>query len=297
MGPAVRRDGVVVALTHPSPAPKTAGKTKGGPMFKDLFSLAGRVALVTGGSRGIGKMIAAGFLSQGAAKVYITARKAGPCEATAKELSAEYGGECIALPIDISTVAGCDKLAAEIIRLEPKLDILVNNAGAAWGAEFDEFPESGWDKVMNLNVKSLFFLTKALAKPLRAAASPERPAKVINIASIDGIFVNPMETYSYAASKAAVIHLTRRMATKLIKDNINVTAIAPGAFASDMNKAARDHADEVAKRIPSRRIGNEQDMAGLAIFLASRAGDYVVGNAIAIDGGVVYASAGLEIAG
>jgi 2-deoxy-D-gluconate 3-dehydrogenase len=266
-------------------------------MLKGLFSLQGRVALVTGGSRGIGKMIAAGFLSQGAAKVYITARKAGPCEATAKELTAEYDGECIALPIDISTVAGCDKLASEIIRLEPKLDILVNNAGAAWGAEFDEFPESGWDKVMNLNVKSLFFLTKALAKPLRAAASAERPAKVINIASIDGIFVNPMETYSYAASKAAVIHLTRRMATRLIKENIIVTAIAPGAFASDMNKAARDNADELAKRIPAGRIGNEDDMAGLAIFLASRAGDYVVGNAIAIDGGVVYASAGLEIAG
>ena len=210
-------------------------------MFKDLFSLNGRVALVTGGSRGIGKMIAAGFLAQGAAKVYITARKAGPCEATAKELSAAYDGECIALPIDISTVEGCDKLAAEFIKLEPKLDILVNNAGAAWGAEFDEFPESGWDKVMDLNVKSLFFLTKALAKPLRAAASAERPAKVINIASVDGIFVNPGETYSYAASKAAVIHLTRRMATKLIKDNINVTAIAPGAFKSDMNRAARDH--------------------------------------------------------
>jgi NAD(P)-dependent dehydrogenase (short-subunit alcohol dehydrogenase family) len=140
-------------------------------------------------------------------------------------------------------------------------------------------------------------LTKAWAKPLRAAASAEKPAKVINIASIDGIFVNPMETYSYAASKAAVIHLTRRMATKLIKQHIVVTAIAPGAFASDMNKAARDHADELAKRIPAGRIGDEEDMAGLAIFLASRAGDYVVGNAIAIDGGVVYASAGLEIAG
>ncbi len=216
-------------------------------MFKDLFSLKGRIAVVTGGSRGIGKMIAAGFLAQGAAKVYITARKAGPCEATAKELSAAYDGECIALPIDMSTNAGCEQLAAEIIKREPKLDILVNNAGAAWGAEFDEFPESGWDKVMNLNVKSLFFLTKALHKPLRAAASAERPAKVINIASIDGIFVNPQETYSYAASKAAVIHLTRRMATKLIKEHINVTAIAPGAFASDMNKAARDHGDDAGQ--------------------------------------------------
>src|SRR6202030_2462226 len=266
-------------------------------MFKDLFSLKDRVALVTGGSRGIGKMIAAGFLAQGAARVYITARKAGPCEATAKELTAEYGGECIAQPIDISGMTGIDMLAAELKKREPKLDILVNNAGAAWGADFDEFPESGWDKVMDLNVKTPFFLTKALAAPLRTAASADKPAKVINIASIDGIFVNPQETYSYAASKAAVIHLTRRMATKLIKEHINVTAIAPGAFASDMNKAARDHGDVLSKRIPAGRIGTDEDMAGLAIFLAARAGDYVVGNAIAIDGGVVYANAGLEIAG
>jgi NAD(P)-dependent dehydrogenase (short-subunit alcohol dehydrogenase family) len=266
-------------------------------MFKDLFSLQGRVALVTGGSRGIGKMIAAGFLNQGAAKVYITARKAGPCEATAQELTAEYGGECIALPIDISTMAGIEFLAGEIKKREPRLDILVNNAGAAWGADFDEFPESGWDKVMNLNVKTPFFLAKALAGPLRAAASVEKPAKVINIASIDGIFVNPMETYSYAASKAALIHLTRRMAVKLIKDHINVTAIAPGAFKSDMNKAARDHADAVAKRVPARRVGTDEDMAGVAIYLASRAGDYVVGNTITVDGGVAFASAGLEIAG
>ncbi|MES1149586.1 MAG: SDR family oxidoreductase [Bradyrhizobium guangdongense] len=266
-------------------------------MFTDLFSLKGRVALVTGGSRGIGKMIAAGFLAQGAAKVYITARKATACEATANELTAQYDGECIALPIDISSLAGVEMLANEIRKREPKLDILVNNAGAAWGAEFDEFPESGWDKVMNLNVKSPFFLTKALAGPLRAAASAEHPAKVINIASIDGIFVNPMETYSYHASKAGLIHLTRRMAARLVKDNINVTAIAPGAFKSDMNRAARDHADEVAKRIPSRRVGTDEDMAGVAIYLASRAGDYVVGATIAVDGGVAYATAGLEIAG
>ena len=226
-------------------------------MFKDLFSLAGRVALVTGGSRGIGKMIAAGFHAQGAAKVYITARKAGPCEATAKELTAEYGGECIALPIDISTMAGIEMLAGEIKEREPRLDILVNNAGAAWGADFDEFPESGWDKVMNLNLKTPFFLTKALAAPLRAAASAERPAKVINIASIDGIFVNPAETYSYAASKSGLIHLTRRMAVKLIKDHVVVTAIAPGPFQSDMNRAARDNADEVATRVPAGRIGSE----------------------------------------
>jgi 2-deoxy-D-gluconate 3-dehydrogenase len=175
-------------------------------MFKDLFSLKGRVALVTGGSRGIGKMIAAGFLAQGASKVYITARKAGPCEATAKELSAAYDGECIALPIDISTIAGCEMLAGEIIKLEPKLDILVNNAGAAWGAEFDEFPESGWDKVMNLNLKTPFFLTKALAAPLRAAASVERPAKVINIASIDGVSVNPQDVRDLLDAICSIAH-------------------------------------------------------------------------------------------
>ena len=263
-------------------------------MFKDLFSLHGRIALVTGGSRGIGKMIAAGFLAQGAAKVYITARKAAPCEATAKELSAAYDGECIALPIDISTMAGIDLLAAEIRKREPKLDILVNNAGAAWGAAVDEFPESGWDKVMNLNLKTPFFLTKALAAPLRAAATAERPGKVINVASIYGIFVNPMETYSYAASKSGLIHLTRRMAARLIGDHIVVTAIAPGPFKSDMNKAARDNADEVATRVPSGRIGTDEDMAGTAIYLASRAGDYVVGATIAVDGGIVYANPGIK---
>ncbi|BAM86687.1 putative short-chain dehydrogenase/reductase [Bradyrhizobium oligotrophicum S58] len=266
-------------------------------MLRNLFSLEGRIALVTGGSRGIGKMIASGLLAHGAARVYITARKAGPCEETAKALAAEYGGECIALPIDISTMAGIDMLATEIKKREPKLDILVNNAGAAWGADFDEFPESGWDKVMNLNLKTPFFLTKALAAPLRAAASTDRPAKVINIASIDGIFVNPLETYSYAASKSGLIHLTRRMAAKLIKDHIVVTAIAPGPFKSDMNKAARDNADEVAARVPAGRVGTDEDMAGTAIFLASRAGDYVVGNTIAVDGGIVYANPGIPGAG
>jgi NAD(P)-dependent dehydrogenase (short-subunit alcohol dehydrogenase family) len=269
------------------------GKIREHRMFKDLFSLQGRIALVTGGSRGIGKMIAAGFLSQGAARVYITARKAAPCEATAKELTAEYDGECIALPIDISTMTGIEMLAAEIKKREPRLDILVNNAGAAWGADFDEFPESGWDKVVNLNLKTPFFLTKALAASLRAAASAERPSKVINIASIDGIFVNPLETYSYAASKSGLIHLTRRMAAKLIRDHVVVSAIAPGPFKSDMNKAARDNADEVATRVPSGRIGTDEDMAGAAIYLASRAGDYVVGATIAVDGGIVYANPGI----
>jgi NAD(P)-dependent dehydrogenase (short-subunit alcohol dehydrogenase family) len=259
-------------------------------MKKNLFSLEGRVALVTGGSRGIGKMIAAGFIEYGA-KVYITARKAEACNATAAELSAA-GGTCISLPVDISTVAGCRALADELRAREPRLDILVNNAGAAWGAEFDEFPEHGWDKVMDLNVKAPFFLTQALHPELKAAGSAERPAKVINIASIDGIRLNPGETYSYHASKAALIYLTRRMAAKLVRDWIVVTAIAPGPFASEMNRVARDQADAVAARTPLRRIGRDEDMAGTAIFLASQAGDYVVGDTIAVDGGIAYANLG-----
>jgi len=256
-------------------------------MIENLFSLKGRVALVTGGSRGIGKMIARGFLESGA-KVYISSRKADACDATAGELSAY--GPCIPLPQDVSTVAGCQALAGKIEEAEGKLDILVNNAGAAWGADFDEFPEHGWDKVMNLNVKSPFFLTQALHGALMKAASAERPAKVINIASIDGIRLNPWETYSYHASKASLLYLTRRMAARLIKDHIVVTAIAPGPFASEMNKMARDHADMVAARTPAGRIGRDEDMAGTAIFLASRAGDYVCGDSIAVDGGIAYAS-------
>jgi NAD(P)-dependent dehydrogenase (short-subunit alcohol dehydrogenase family) len=259
--------------------------------MKNLFSLEGRTALVTGGSRGIGKMIAAGFIEYGA-KVYISSRKAEACDATAAQLSAR-GGTCISLPHDISTVEGCRTLAEDLRKREPALDILVNNAGAAWGADFDEFPEHGWDKVMNLNLKSPFFLTQALHPQLEAAASDERPAKVINIASIDGIKLNPLETYSYHASKAALIYLTRRMAAKLVTDKIVVTAIAPGPFASDMNRAARDQADAVAARTPLRRIGRDEDMAGTAIFLASRAGDYVVGDTIAVDGGIAYASLNL----
>ena len=253
-------------------------------MTADLFSLKGRTALITGGSRGIGRMIAAGFIAQGA-KVYISARKADVCEKTAAELS-EGGGACVALPVDASTVAGAQALAKAYAARESKLDILVNNAGAAWLEKFDKFPEKGWDKVLDLNLKAPFFLTQALAAPLRAAASKARPAKVINIASIDGVSVNMQETYSYAASKAGLIHLTRRMALRLIEDHIVVSAIAPGAFASDMNTLARDQGEEVAKRIPARRIGTDEDMAGAAIYLASRAGDYVVGATLVVDGGV-----------
>ena len=252
-----------------------------------LFSLAGRTALITGGSRGIGLMIAKGFIAQGA-KVYISSRKAEVCDAVAAEL----GDQCISLPADVSTVDGCKGLAAAYAERESSLDILVNNAGAAWGEDFATFPEAGWDKVMDLNVKSLFFLTQALHGPLKAASSAAQPGKVINIASIDGLRINPWETYSYQASKAAVIQLTRRMSARLIKDNVNVTAIAPGAFPSNMNKAARDFGDEVGGAIPNKRVGYDEDMAAAAIYLAARSGDYVVGETLTVDGGVVNASLG-----
>ena len=253
--------------------------------MNDLFSLTGRTALITGGSRGIGRMIAEGFLAHGA-RVYISARKAAVCDQAAAEMCAL--GPCFSLPADVCTVAGAQALAAAFAAREQQLDILVNNAGAAWAAPFDDFPESGWDKVVDLNLKAPFFLTQALRLQLRLAAAT-RPAKVINIASIDGIVVNPLETYSYAASKAGLIHLTRRMALSLIRDNIVMSAIAPGAFASDMNRDARDNAAEVAARIPAGRIGTGEDMAGAAIYLASRAGDYVVGATLVVDGGVSHA--------
>jgi len=250
-----------------------------------LFSLQGRSALITGGSRGIGRMIAEGFLAQGA-RVYISARKAAACDQTAKELSAF--GHCVSLPADVSTVEGAHALAAAYAEHEDTLDILVNNAGAAWGAPYDEFPEGGWDKVLDLNLKAPFFLTQALTPMLRKAAT-DHLAKVIHIASIDGISVNPQETYSYAASKAGLIQLTRRMALRLAPERIAVSAIAPGAFASDMNKDARDHGDTVKARIPAGRIGTPEDMAGAAIYLASRAGDYVMGSTLIVDGGVSHA--------
>lgn len=253
--------------------------------MKDLFSLKGRTALITGGSRGIGRMIAEGFLAQGA-KVYINARKSSACDQSAAELATL--GPCFSLPGDVSTLEGAQALVAAYASREDSLDILVNNAGAAWGAPFDDFPEGGWDKVVDLNMKAPFFLTQALHAHLQRAGET-RVAKVINIASIDGVSVNPMETYSYAASKAGLIHLTRRMALRLVKDNIVVSAIAPGAFPSDMNRDARDHSAEVSARIPAGRIGTVEDMAGAAIYLASRAGDYVVGSTLIVDGGVTYA--------
>lgn len=252
----------------------------------DMFDLNGRVAVVTGGSRGIGKMIAAEFVRRGV-RTYITSRKAEACEQAAQELSEH--GECIALPQDISTMEGIEEFVRKVSEREQQLDILVNNAGAAWGAEFDEFPESGWDKVMDLNVKSLFFLTQKFAPLLRASASAEQPAKVVNIASVDGLHNARIETYSYSASKAAVIHLTRRLAKRLAPEHIFVNAIAPGAFASDMNVWARDEPERISERIPAGRVGEPSDIAGTAVYMCSKAGNYLVGITITVDGGVCFA--------
>jgi NAD(P)-dependent dehydrogenase (short-subunit alcohol dehydrogenase family) len=251
----------------------------------ELFSLKGRTALVTGGSRGIGAMMAEGFLKAGA-KVYISSRKAGPCEAMARKLS-EYG-TCIALPVDAAGADGARNMAARYLAHETALDVLVNNAGAAWGEPFATFSEGGWDKVVDLNLKTPFFLTQALHGALKAGAAGGQPAKVINIASIDGMSINMQETYSYAASKSGLIHLTKRMAMTLIDDNIIVNAIAPGAFPSEMNREARDDDGTLAALIPAKRIGGKDDMMGAAVYLASGASNYMVGSTLVIDGGLTW---------
>jgi NAD(P)-dependent dehydrogenase (short-subunit alcohol dehydrogenase family) len=250
---------------------------------EELFSVRGKVALVTGGSRGIGEMIARAYVENGA-KTYITARKADACDALARELSRI--GECISIPADLSRMDEVERLAAEMQDREKRLDLLVNNAGASWGDEFETFPESGWDKVMDLNVKSVFFLTQRLLKLLEAAGGPDEFARVINIGSIDGMHVSGIETYSYAASKAGVLHLTRMMAKYLAKKHIAVNAIAPGYFPTKMTAAiAEEISQVVARQTPMLRAGRPEDMAGVALYLSSRASGFVCGATIAVDGG------------
>jgi len=254
-----------------------------------LFDLSGKVAVVTGGSRGIGAMIAKGFVDSGV-RTYITARREDELNATAAALNESGAGACIAVPANLATVEGVEAFAGEIQAREERLPILVNNAGASWGANLGEFPEEGWDKIMDLNVKSLFFLTQALLPQLRAAGSVEDPARVINIGSINGLSYSPMKNYSYTASKAAVHHLTRHLATDLASDHINVNAIAPGFFPSKMTAHLMEHEEELVKHIPRGRTGTPEDAAGTAIYLCSRASAFVTGNVLVLDGGQVAAA-------
>ena len=260
----------------------------------DLFSVAGKVVLVTGGSRGIGEMIAAGFVANGA-KVYISSRKAEVCDATAARLAEEYDGECISIPANLAGLDGIDGLVAALTEREERLDVLVNNAGQAWGASLEEFPEKGWDRVMDINVKGPFFLIQRLLPMLEAAASAESPARIINIGSIDGIRPPVLQTYSYGPSKAAIHAMTRQLGGQLASRHIIVNAIAPGPFPTWMLSTGVGGGGDVdntdwdllAHTNPSRRVGTPEDVAGLAIYLASRAGQFTVGEVITCDGGSV----------
>ncbi len=252
--------------------------------MKDLFSIEGKIALVTGGTRGIGRMIARGYVEAGA-RVYISARNSEVCQEVAAELS--RGGSCVALPADLSTEAGAVHLADEIASREPALHVLVNNAGANWGAPLAEYPDAAWDKLLALNVKAVFHLTRALLPRLEEATRPGDPARVINIGSIDGFHVPALETYAYSTSKAAVHHLTRVLAKQLAPRGITVNAVAPGPFESKMMAATLDRfRDVIVDSCPLSRIGEPEDMAGIAIYLASRAGAYVTGAVIPVDGGI-----------
>ena len=252
--------------------------------MKNLFSVAGKVALVTGGSRGIGLMIARGYVENGAT-VYVSSRKKEVCDEVAAELSKI--GTCHSLPADVSSEAECNRLAAELAKREPKLHILVNNAGANWGAPMNEYPDDAWNKVLALNVKSIFHLTRACLPRLEAAASPADPARVINIGSIDGLRVPMLHTYAYSSSKAAVHHLTRVLAVELAAKHVTVNAVAPGPFESKMMaETLRSFGDAIRASCPLGRIGEPEDMAGIAIFLASRAGSYLTGTVIPVDGGI-----------
>jgi NAD(P)-dependent dehydrogenase (short-subunit alcohol dehydrogenase family) len=248
-----------------------------------LFDVQGKVVLVTGGSRGIGEMIARGFVEAGA-KVYISSRKSDVCDALAKELSRI--GSCTSLPADLSTEAGCQALANDLSSREGHLDVLVNNAGATWGAPMADYDEAAWERVLALNVKGIFHMTKFLRTLLEVNGTAQDPSRVINIGSIDGLHVPAMETFAYSASKAAVHQLTRHLA-KFMAPNVTVNAIAPGPFESRMMRSTLDaFGDAIADAAPMKRIGKPSDMAGAAIFFASPAASYITGVILPVDGGI-----------
>ena len=260
-------------------------------MFEDLFSLRGRVALITGGSRGIGKMIAKGFVAYGA-RVYISSRKADVCEATARELSAG-GGFCEALPIDASTNEGVSALTRAFAARESKLDILVNNAGAAWGAPAEDHPVEGWDKVMNLNIRGYFILSQHVGKH---SMIPRRSGRILNIASIAGLGGNPpfMTTIAYNTSKGAVVNFTRALAAEWGKHNITVNALCPGFFPSKMTAGTlkEQGEEQMASHAPLMRLGDDEDLKGACVMFSSDAGKHITGQCLAIDGGVSIVTGG-----
>ncbi|KAG2222868.1 hypothetical protein INT45_000483 [Circinella minor] len=256
-----------------------------------LFSVKDKVVLVTGGSRGIGEMIATGFI-QGGAKVYISSRSAKACDEVVTKLNALGPGKCIAIPADLQNLDDLNKLVTELSKKESHLDVLINNAGATWGAPIDEYPEAAFQKVMNLNVNRVFSLTKALLPLLRVNASQDDPSRIINIGSINGETVPGFESYAYSASKAAIHHMSRHLAARLGREYILVNAIAPGSFPSKMMaETLRKHGDEIKAKVPVGRVGTPEDVAGTCIYLSSRAGNYTNGATIVIDGGSIQNNA------
>lgn len=255
-------------------------------MIESLFSMHDKICVVTGGSRGLGAFMAQGFLESGAKRVYITARKAEACIAAAEELS-QYG-ECVAIPGDVATSDGLQNLVQQLMEREEHIDVLVNNAGTGWAAPFGQFPEKGWDKVMDINVKSPFFLTQALTPLLKKNATADNTASVINIGSIAGIVGDALDNFSYATSKTAIHQLTRVLATELAQDHVRVNAIAPGRFYSKLTEFLsndKEAFEEEVQTIPMRRWGEASDIAGVAIMLASPAGGFITGQIIPVDGG------------
>lgn len=254
----------------------------------NLFNVSGKVALVTGGGSGIGTMATEALVRAGC-KVYIASRRLESCEAVAEELNAVGPGEVVALQADLMTPEGTAVLASALGAREKQLDILVNNSGMTWGAELDEFPRSKWDEVLTLNVTAVADLTRLLLPMLQKAGIAEDPARVINLGSVVGTRPAPSNAYSYAASKAAVHHLTRILANELGSRHITVNAIAPGPFPSRMmahvtENEARRRAME--SQVPLHRVGTPEDIAGVLLLLTSRGGAYISGGIIPLDGGM-----------